>query len=154
MRAEPRLIAYLRACGVTDDNSLALMLGRIRGRISSRKSTRYDDDPVMLAVRETIALIDDWLAIELSLDRHQDRDHLLAARAGLFRGDAGDWARALVSSRDGEVGEALNRAIVAPLPPVAPLAMPTQRIGLRYFSLRRVTLRMIVRFGGLFGLRR
>jgi hypothetical protein len=59
-----------------------------------------------------------------------------------------------VSSRDGEVGEALNRAIVAPLPPVAPLAMPTQRIGLRYFSLRRVTLRMIVRFGGLFGLRR
>ena len=72
----------------------------------------------------------------------------------LFKGDAGDWVQALIGSRDGQVSEALNRAMVPPVPPAMPLAMPTQSIGLRYFSLRRVMLRTLVRLAGLFGLRR
>lgn len=153
-RAEPRVVAYLRASGIVDDNDRALMLGRIRARISSRKSLRYDDEPVTLAIRETIALIDDWLAVELGLDRHQDRGRILEARAALLKGDTGDWFKALIASRDGEVSEALNRAVVPPVPPDMPIGMPTQSIGLRYISLRRVMLRMLVRLAGLFGLRR
>ena len=78
----------------------------------------------------------------------------MEARAALFKGDTGAWVEALIASRDGEVSEALNRAMVPPVPPAMPLAMPTQSIGLRYISFRRVMLRMLVRLADLFGLRR
>lgn len=78
-----RVVAYLHALGLRDENRV----DEIAARVVTRLAQRRDEEPLYVAIEETQALIDRWLAAALDLDEPRTGQSIASARLALGLSD-------------------------------------------------------------------
>lgn len=142
-RAAPRVAAYLQAMGILDPGELARLCERVRVAAVARAAAAPLEDPVGAAIEETLALLDRWLAAELGTTG--DADALCAARAAVLGGAVPGWGARWAGTGAESLAPAIRAAMLAPVPPPAPLPMepsaielPVRRLLRRIAALKRL----------------
>ncbi|AFL73298.1 hypothetical protein [Thiocystis violascens] len=134
-RAAPRVLEYLTALGVRDRLEIDRLSEQVRLRLEVRATHAALEDAVEAAIEETLALIDQWLAVELGIDG--DANALATARAAALGGTIPGWSARWA----GLAGDSLAPAIRAlqrdTVPEFAPLTMQASTIELCCHRLRR-----------------
>jgi membrane glycosyltransferase len=132
--ASVRIEALLRALGVEEDAVRRQLVQRVQRRLQMHVDRERSDGAAFaeLAVTETFALIDDWVLRAVAARPGEVID-ALPLRVALLNGTLEDWPSRLLSLPAREDGVRLLAKMPRPLPPPAPMAMPTAAIRLRQF---------------------
>ncbi|MEZ5571290.1 MAG: hypothetical protein R3E64_04625 [Halioglobus sp.] len=139
---QPLLDDYLRKIGLHSTQARMRWVAHVLAGLHLHVGEFAEDDIVEQAVEHLRDAIDARLALLVDLDRVHQRHELAAVLAVLQNEEYADLVNALFqdfeNTGDPHLQKALRSAILAdkpqPVPPDAPLSMPTQTIELR--SLR------------------
>jgi hypothetical protein len=125
--ATDRVTEYLRAMGVREAQEIELLKEQVRLRVEARAGTPLED-PMEVAIEETHALLDLWLAAELGRDA--DNDTLYAARAAVLGGGVPGWSAGWAGLSGHSLADEIRARSVRAVPETAPLTMEPTDIDL------------------------
>lgn len=144
------LTAYLAACGISDEAKAVDLIREIKHRMAARLPLHEEEPLPAVAVEETEKLMDRWIMQALGLKYPFPQEQLFAARVAILSGAvSGEWANGHELT-PGSQAEALQAAMVMPLPPKSELAMERQTLELGYWNLRSFLKYKLCRLGQYF----